>query len=35
VVANTMSLDGNSSLATGGCPNTLPLPTVKSVALAS
>ena len=35
VVANTMSLDGNSSLATGGCPNTLPLPQVKSVALAS
>jgi Flp pilus assembly protein TadG len=35
VVANSMTLDGNSSLATGGCPSTLPLPTVKSVALAS
>ena len=35
VVANTMTLSGNSSLATGGCPNTFPLPEVKSVALAS
>jgi Flp pilus assembly protein TadG len=35
VVANTMTLDGASSLATGGCPTTLPLPTVKTVALAS
>ena len=35
VVANTMTLSGNSSLATGGCPNTFPLPEVKNVALAS
>jgi len=35
VVANTMTLNGNSSLATGGCPSTLPLPEVKNVALAS
>ena len=35
VVANTLALNGNASLATGGCPNTLPLPTIKSVALAS
>jgi Flp pilus assembly protein TadG len=35
VVANQLSLKGNSSLATGGCPNTFPLPQVKNVALAS
>jgi len=35
VVANTMTLSGNSSLATGGCPNTFPLPEVKKIALAS
>jgi hypothetical protein len=35
VVANTMTLAGNSSLATGGCPNTFPLPEVKKIALAS
>jgi hypothetical protein len=35
VVANTLTLNGNSSLDTGGCPNTLPLPEVKSVSLAS
>jgi Flp pilus assembly protein TadG len=35
VVANTLTLAGNSSLATGGCPATFPLPQVKNVALAS
>jgi hypothetical protein len=35
VVANSLLLNGNSSLATGGCPNTFPLPEVKNVALAS
>jgi hypothetical protein len=35
VVAQTLNLDGNSSLATGGCPNTFPLPEVKKIALAS
>jgi Flp pilus assembly protein TadG len=35
VVANTLSLNGNSGLATGGCPATFPLPEVKNVALAS
>ncbi len=35
VVANSMTLDGASSLATGGCPTILPLPTVRTVALAS
>jgi Flp pilus assembly protein TadG len=35
VVAKTMTLAGNSSLATGGCPNTFPLPQVRNVALAS
>jgi len=35
VVANTMTLQGASSLATGGCPATFPLPEVKNVALAS
>jgi Flp pilus assembly protein TadG len=35
VVANAMTLSGNSSLATGGCPNTFPLPEVKKIALAS
>jgi Flp pilus assembly protein TadG len=35
VVANTLSLNGNSSLATGGCPATFPLPEYKNVALAS
>jgi hypothetical protein len=35
VVAQSLILNGNSSLATGGCPNTFPLPEVKNVALAS
>jgi Flp pilus assembly protein TadG len=35
VVANQLSLKGNSTLATGGCPATFPLPEVKNVALAS
>jgi Flp pilus assembly protein TadG len=35
VVANTLSLNGNSGLAAGGCPATFPLPEVKNVALAS
>ena len=35
VVANTMTLAGTSSLATGGCPASFPLPEVKNVALAS
>jgi hypothetical protein len=35
VVANTLTLQGNSSLATGGCPNTFPMPEYKNVALAS
>jgi len=35
VVANSLLLNGNSSLATGGCPNTFPLPEVKKIALAS
>jgi Flp pilus assembly protein TadG len=35
VVAQVLNLDGNSSLATGGCPNTFPLPEIKKVALAS
>jgi Flp pilus assembly protein TadG len=35
VVANQLTMQGNSSLATGGCPNTFPLPEVKNVALAS
>ena len=35
VVAQTLILDGNSSLATGGCPATFPLPQVQQVALAS
>jgi hypothetical protein len=35
VVAKTTTLSGNSSLATGGCASTLPLPEVKNVALAS
>jgi Flp pilus assembly protein TadG len=35
VVANTLTLSGNSSLATGGCAATFPLPEVKNVALAS
>jgi ferredoxin-like protein FixX len=35
VVAKSMTLSGNSSLATGGCTSSLPLPEVKNVALAS
>jgi Flp pilus assembly protein TadG len=35
VVSKTLTLNGNSSLATGGCPSSLPLPEVKNVALAS
>jgi hypothetical protein len=35
VISKTLTLDGASSLATGGCPATLPLPIVKTVALAS
>jgi Flp pilus assembly protein TadG len=35
IISKTLTLDGASSLATGGCANTLPLPTVKTVALAS
>jgi hypothetical protein len=35
VVANQLTMQGNSSLATGGCPNTFPLPEVKKVNLAS
>jgi hypothetical protein len=35
VVSKTMTLDGNSSLATGGCASTFPLPEVKTVSLAS
>jgi len=35
VVAQSLILSGASSLATGGCPNTFPLPEVKNVALAS
>jgi Flp pilus assembly protein TadG len=35
VVANQLTMQGNSSLATGGCPNTFPLPEVKQVNLAS
>jgi Flp pilus assembly protein TadG len=35
VVSKTLTLNGNSSLATGGCPSTFPLPEVKNVSLAS
>ena len=35
VVANQLTLAGNSGLAAGGCPATFPLPEVKNVALAS
>jgi Flp pilus assembly protein TadG len=35
MVANQLTMQGNSSLATGGCPNTFPLPEVKKIALAS
>src|SRR6516165_1610749 len=35
VVANRLTLAGNSGLAAGGCPATFPLPEVKNVALAS
>jgi hypothetical protein len=35
IVANQLTLAGNPSLATGGCPNTFPLPEYKNVALAS
>jgi hypothetical protein len=35
VISKALTLDGASSLATGGCPATLPLPIIKSVALAS
>jgi Flp pilus assembly protein TadG len=35
VVANQLSLEGNSSLATSGCPVGFPLPEVKAISLAS
>jgi hypothetical protein len=35
VVANQLTMQGNASLASGGCPNTFPLPEIKNVALAS
>jgi len=35
VVANQLTMQGNSSLATGGCPNSFPLPQYQNVALAS
>jgi hypothetical protein len=35
VVANQLTMQGNASLATGGCPATFPLPEYKNVALAS